>query len=370
MRNSRLCTSVFLALFVLGATLRPINAASPSGVQFVSKQAQSPGSDTPADPEGDAASLEAIELYRQGRYAPALSKAQTALTLREKAFGKNHEMYAAALYNLATVQLALTQYENARKGFEQTVKIQEACGADAEQVCNSLNKLASASYAVGRTIDAKKALEREIALREAAGGPDASSLLTPLKNLAQVYEYQGEYEKAAQTHTRRTQIFENDFRRKALPTDQEKNLFTEALEGCACAWRQAKNKKEVKRFENLLERITGKRLLFFSTYETDDHEDESVHIGKASKRVLPEYPQAARAMGVSGDVIVRFSIDETGRINDIKVQCGHPLLRQASEEAARQWEFKPTLVDGKPSSVIGFATFRFTAPPGVKTKVR
>jgi TonB family protein len=367
LRTSPLFIFSFLTLFTPVGASHSINAASPPYYSS-SAQDQRFGATENRDPEGDAVSLEVIALYKQGRYDEALLRAQVALSAREKAFGKSHELYAAALYNLATIQLALTQHENARKSFEQTVKIQEACGADAEQLCNSLDKLANASYAVGRTIDARKALEREIALREATDGPESLLLIAPLKNLAQVYEYQGEYEKSAQLHDRRTRLFEKDFQRKTSPTAQEKIFLVNAWEDCACAWRQARKKKEAQYAGNALERLSGKKLFFFNTDEK--YEDASVRRGKATKTVLPAYPQSARAMGVSGDVIVRFDIDETGSVTDVKIQCGHPLLRQASEAAAREWRFKPTLVDGKPESVIGFATFRFLAPPGVKTKVR
>jgi protein TonB len=39
---------------------------------------------------------------------------------------------------------------------------------------------------------------------------------------------------------------------------------------------------------------------------------------------------------------------------------GHPLLRDAALQAARQWLFKPTELSGVPVKVQGVLTFNFT----------
>lgn len=80
----------------------------------------------------------------------------------------------------------------------------------------------------------------------------------------------------------------------------------------------------------------------------------------AIKRVQPPYPPVAKAAQAQGPVQVQTVINETGNVVEATVISGHPLLREAATEAARQWEFKPTEVGGKPVKVQGVLTFNFT----------
>ncbi len=67
---------------------------------------------------------------------------------------------------------------------------------------------------------------------------------------------------------------------------------------------------------------------------------------------LPDYPNAAWAAGVTGDVLVRAVIDETGRVADVEVLRGQPYgMTEAAVEAIRQWTFAPARRDGRPVAV-------------------
>ncbi|MFL6208077.1 MAG: energy transducer TonB [Pyrinomonadaceae bacterium] len=80
---------------------------------------------------------------------------------------------------------------------------------------------------------------------------------------------------------------------------------------------------------------------------------------EATKRVEPEYPPIARAAGAQGNVTVQVVIDEQGNVASARAISGHPLLQQAAVDAARQWVFKPTVVDSKPAKVNGTIGFSF-----------
>jgi TonB family protein len=82
--------------------------------------------------------------------------------------------------------------------------------------------------------------------------------------------------------------------------------------------------------------------------------------GLAVKKVQPPYPPIARAAGAQGAVQVQVLISETGEVIEATVVSGHPLLRGAALEAARQWQFKPTEVSEKVVKVRGILTFNFT----------
>jgi TonB family protein len=80
---------------------------------------------------------------------------------------------------------------------------------------------------------------------------------------------------------------------------------------------------------------------------------------KAQKQVQPTYPAVARAAGAQGSVEVEVVVDEQGNIESAKAVSGHQLLRDAAVDAARQWVFAPTLLQGKPVKVKGIISFEF-----------
>ena len=81
--------------------------------------------------------------------------------------------------------------------------------------------------------------------------------------------------------------------------------------------------------------------------------------GKAVSLPKPEYPASAQAVRASGTVNVQVTIDEQGNIISASAVSGHPLLRQAAEQAARQAIFKPTLLSGQPVKVSGVIVYNF-----------
>ena len=81
--------------------------------------------------------------------------------------------------------------------------------------------------------------------------------------------------------------------------------------------------------------------------------------GKASSLPSPSYPPAARAVRASGAVNVQVTIDEQGKIISASAVSGHPLLRQAAEQAARAAEFLPTTLGGQPVQITGVIVYNF-----------
>lgn len=81
---------------------------------------------------------------------------------------------------------------------------------------------------------------------------------------------------------------------------------------------------------------------------------------KAIKKVQPPYPTIARTARVQGPVQVQVLISEEGRVVSASTVSGHPLLLDASIQAARQWVFTPTTLNGQPVKVSGVLTFNFT----------
>jgi protein TonB len=77
------------------------------------------------------------------------------------------------------------------------------------------------------------------------------------------------------------------------------------------------------------------------------------------KDVKPVYPDAARSGRVQGMVIVEATIGANGKVIDAKVLRSVPMLDQAALDAVKQWEFTPTLLNGKPVPVVMTVTINF-----------
>lgn len=84
--------------------------------------------------------------------------------------------------------------------------------------------------------------------------------------------------------------------------------------------------------------------------------------GKAVSLPLPGYPPAARAVRASGAVSVQVVLSETGEVESASAVSGHPLLRAAAVEAAREAKFSATTLGGNPVKVSGIIVYNFVAP--------
>ncbi|MEP7212911.1 MAG: energy transducer TonB [Acidobacteriota bacterium] len=62
-----------------------------------------------------------------------------------------------------------------------------------------------------------------------------------------------------------------------------------------------------------------------------------------TKFVEPAFPPAAQAVRAEGSVVVALEVNKDGKVDAAHPESGHPLLRQAAVNAARQWEFAPLL---------------------------
>jgi TonB family protein len=88
----------------------------------------------------------------------------------------------------------------------------------------------------------------------------------------------------------------------------------------------------------------------------------SVSWGDVIKKSQPRYPAQAKRVNAAGPVNVQITISETGRVIQAKATSGHPLLREAAVEAARQWVFKPAILNGHPVKTETVLVFVFTVP--------
>ena len=85
-----------------------------------------------------------------------------------------------------------------------------------------------------------------------------------------------------------------------------------------------------------------------------------VMMAKLVHQVTPVYPPLARQTRVAGMVQLQAVIGRDGRIQDLQVVGGHPLLIAAAVEAVRQWVYQPTTLNGTPVEVLTTINVTFT----------
>lgn len=76
-------------------------------------------------------------------------------------------------------------------------------------------------------------------------------------------------------------------------------------------------------------------------------------------QIQPVYPALARQARITGSVVLHAIIDKDGRVSELQVISGHPLLVQAALDAVRQWRYKPTTLNNDPVEVDTTITVTF-----------
>jgi protein TonB len=78
-------------------------------------------------------------------------------------------------------------------------------------------------------------------------------------------------------------------------------------------------------------------------------------------RVPPDYPVRALMEGVEGYVILRFTVTETGSVEDPEVLRADPpnMFERAARRAVLRWKYQPQIRDGKPTRVVTLTRVTF-----------
>jgi len=84
-----------------------------------------------------------------------------------------------------------------------------------------------------------------------------------------------------------------------------------------------------------------------------------VQAGLILQKVQPVYPQLAREGRIQGAVQLKAIVGVDGKIKNLTVVSGHPLLVDAALDAVRHWTYRPTLLNGSPVEVKTEILVRF-----------
>jgi TonB family protein len=73
----------------------------------------------------------------------------------------------------------------------------------------------------------------------------------------------------------------------------------------------------------------------------------------------PEYPATARQFRMSGEVVAEFVVGVDGKVENVSITKGSPILSDAVVRALRKWSFSPFKVDGRVRRVKSTLSFNF-----------
>ena len=101
------------------------------------------------------------------------------------------------------------------------------------------------------------------------------------------------------------------------------------------------------------------KIYFLSFHRGKDLPSETgkpIHIKSIEKPRLikspsPKYPEAAIKAGIQGKVVINATTDVRGRVVDTEVIDGPQALREAAQEAIKQWQYEPYYLDGVAKAV-------------------
>ncbi|HEX4141653.1 MAG TPA: energy transducer TonB, partial [Candidatus Methylacidiphilales bacterium] len=82
--------------------------------------------------------------------------------------------------------------------------------------------------------------------------------------------------------------------------------------------------------------------------------------GNLVSQLKPVYPPLAKMARVQGTVRFEATIAKDGSVGNLRLIAGPPLLVQAAMQAAQQWKYKPTLLNGQPVEVLTTIDINFT----------
>jgi TonB family protein len=79
------------------------------------------------------------------------------------------------------------------------------------------------------------------------------------------------------------------------------------------------------------------------------------------RRIRPDYPESARMVGVTGEVLVEVTVNRKGKVKKARALSGPPALRGPSVVAARLWRFTPA-EEGAQDPYLFTIKFKFHGP--------
>jgi TonB family protein len=170
-----------------------------------------------------------------------------------------------------------------------------------------------------------------------------------LQGLAQQYRFRGKVDQALPLYLRSLSIHGES-------SGVKDPYFEKVSDAFSCMLYETQRMDLFKELDAVRERYNPA-----GTDNTVEAENRVLN-GRALSLPKPGYPPEARDRRESGIVVIRVTIDETGRVISANDICqGQTIISAESLKAARQARFTPTKLSGMPVKVIGVIQYRFVA---------
>ncbi len=308
-----------------------------------------------AEQEAVKLSVETVKLFQQKKFDEALPLAQKVLEIRLREAGKNDISVAKAWNNVGYIQQRRGKTNEARNAFENAFDIYEAKptldAAEEKEFAELLDIAATYQANDGKLEKSAKNLLRSFELRRKIYGEDALETGDSLLKLAQVHQLSGDYDQAAPFFRRALDI---RWAKLGKTSDETRDVFDKTI----CALTKL---GDIAQADQMREKLYPPK--------TSDAAPDGVRLaaiiqggvinGKALVLAKPPYPAEARAKRAKGTVSVQVTIDEAGNVIFACALNGTRELHRASETAAYQSKFAPTLLKGEVVRVSGVIVYNF-----------
>jgi TonB family protein len=290
----------------------------------------------------------AVKLYNQGKYDEALPLARRAIEIREKLLSRKDPRVSISLTNLGEIYLAKKDYKAAREVFQRLLQIQEETfGPDDVNLAFTLDRLAVLHYVARNTRETEAAYKRALALREKTLGANDVQVADSLFQLGEFYRFERNFKPALESYRRALRLY-------GSLTGVSSREFERTGDGLACLGYDH-HKPE------LFNEVTETWKQFAGANAGDEPEPAIILNGRALSLPKPDYPAAALERRMTGLVVVKVEIDESGSVISAADMCkGPPFLTDAALAAARKARFSPTTVNDQPVRFKGVIQYNFT----------
>lgn len=114
---------------------------------------------------------------------------------------------------------------------------------------------------------------------------------------------------------------------------------------------------------NLIAQLTADQVLRIVQVAPAIKVGGNVMAAKLKSKTAPKYPMEAKQARIQGTVRYSVRIGKDGKITNMELVAGHPMLAEAAFEAVKTWEYEPTLLNGNPVEVMTMIDVNFTLAP-------
>jgi len=305
--------------------------------------------------EATRLSIEVVKLFKEKKFKEAIPVAQKVVVLRQQKDGANDLKTGEALRNLAFVQIAAGDKDDAAGSFEKAIEIYRAktdLNKDSQiQLADMLETMAGYKVEDRKIEKAADFYLSASQLREKIYGRDSLEVVPSLWELANIYQYKKDYKNAENLYRRVYEI-----RTKNLKIDDWG--IREARSYYYCMAVRNDNGDEAQKLFKTSE--PEKKDVVESSSTTDAAVVQAGIVnGKARYLAKPSYPYEARTARAGGAVNAEVIINEEGKVIFACSISGNKLLYEAVEQAAYQSNFSPVIISGKPVKAMGIVVYNF-----------